>query len=133
MEWLLGWLVFSIVAGIVAGARGRSGMGYFLLSMVLSPLVGLILAIALPSRQLTVQYPGPGDVAAGARVPCPQCAEPIMAAAKVCRFCGFKLPTVDDTPPPPDAPVTPRPGAYKVGHLLGSLLPTDRHRYPPDR
>ena len=50
MEIVLGWIVFSIVAGVIANARGRSGFGFFLLSLVLSPLIGILLAACLPSR-----------------------------------------------------------------------------------
>lgn len=42
------WLVLSGVAGVVAHHKGREGLGYFCLSLVLSPLAGVILACALP-------------------------------------------------------------------------------------
>jgi phosphate/sulfate permease len=48
VEFVVGWIIFSIVAGAIASAKGRSGFGYFLLSLFLSPLVGIILAWALP-------------------------------------------------------------------------------------
>lgn len=91
MEILFLWLALSVVAGVVAGSKGRTGFGYFMLSLVLSPLVGLLLAIALPRVESKPQILGPGDVAEGARVPCPQCAELVLPAAKVCRFCGHRL------------------------------------------
>jgi uncharacterized membrane protein YhdT len=49
MEFLIAWLIFAFVVAIAAGARGRSGIGWFLLSAVLSPLVGLILVLVLPN------------------------------------------------------------------------------------
>jgi hypothetical protein len=52
MEIVLGWFMFSIVAGIIASSRGRSGFGYFMLSLILSPLIGLILAVAMPSLKV---------------------------------------------------------------------------------
>jgi hypothetical protein len=40
------WLVFALVVGGVAGARGCSNVGWSLLAILLSPLIaGLILAI----------------------------------------------------------------------------------------
>lgn len=45
------------------------------------------------------------------RVPCPRCAELIMPAAKICRFCGVNLATGED------------------GRLLGLV---DHHGAPPD-
>jgi hypothetical protein len=40
------WLVFAIVVGSAAGGRGRSGIGWLVLALILSPLIaGLLLAI----------------------------------------------------------------------------------------
>jgi hypothetical protein len=54
--WIVvGWLIFSIVVGAAAGARGRSGFAWVLLSLLISPLVAaIILAIApdLRAREL---------------------------------------------------------------------------------
>jgi hypothetical protein len=49
MEILLFWFVCAIVVGLIAGSRGRNGFGWFLLAMVISPLLAGILAIALPN------------------------------------------------------------------------------------
>jgi hypothetical protein len=43
------WFVSSVAAGIIAKARGRSGIGYFLLTLLLPPLIGFLLAASLPS------------------------------------------------------------------------------------
>jgi hypothetical protein len=127
------WLALSVVAGVIAGAKGRSGFGYFLLSVFLTPLVGLILAIALPKHEPSIKHPGPGDIAAGARVPCPQCAEQIVATAKLCRFCGYQLAAPQAGAPESSGPsVAPAPGAYKAGRAVGGLFSSDKHRYPPN-
>lgn len=39
------WLLPSILVGMYASSKGRSGLGFFLLSIVFSPLVGLIGAL----------------------------------------------------------------------------------------
>jgi hypothetical protein len=39
------WLLFCIGVGALADSRGRSGFGYFLLSFLLSPLLGLIVVL----------------------------------------------------------------------------------------
>ena len=49
MEILFLWLVASIVIGVVAACRGRSGVGWFLFSLLLSPLFGFILVVCLPN------------------------------------------------------------------------------------
>lgn len=43
------WLLFAALVGMFASGRGRSGLGFFLLSLVLSPLVGFIIALLLGS------------------------------------------------------------------------------------
>ena len=46
MLLLILWLVFAVLIGAAARTRGRNGVGWFLLAILLSPLVaGLILAI----------------------------------------------------------------------------------------
>jgi hypothetical protein len=51
MEIAIGtWLVFCIVVAIAANARGRSGIGWFLLSLLISPLFGLILVLVLSRK-----------------------------------------------------------------------------------
>lgn len=91
MEFAFGWVVLSFVAGLIAAVKGRSGFGYFLLSLVLSPLVGLLLAIALPKVEQPPPAPVAGHPVEGTRIACPQCAELVLPAAKVCRFCGHRL------------------------------------------
>lgn len=47
MELIVFWFGFAIVVGVIANNRGRSGIGWFLFSIILSPLLGLILVLAL--------------------------------------------------------------------------------------
>lgn len=42
------WLVFAVLVGVLASSRGRSGFGFFLLSAVFSPLLGLIVVLVMP-------------------------------------------------------------------------------------
>jgi hypothetical protein len=49
MEILVFWLLLAFVVAIAAGSRGRSGAGWFILSVILSPLIGLILVLVLPN------------------------------------------------------------------------------------
>lgn len=46
---VIGWIVLSILAGVGARNKGRSFVGYFFLSLLLSPVIGLIaMAVAKP-------------------------------------------------------------------------------------
>lgn len=78
MEWQWGiglWGLLAIAVGILAARGfGRSGIGWFLLASLLSPLVGLLLFV-LPAKSR----------------PCPFCAEPIKPAAVVCRYCNREV------------------------------------------
>ena len=50
MEIFLFWVVLSVVVGIIASSRGRSGVGWFFVAVLFSPLIAFILVVALPSR-----------------------------------------------------------------------------------
>lgn len=86
MEWKwefwFAWVIASILVAILAKNRGHSGPGFFILSFVLSPMIGAIAVLALARLKK-----------------CPQCAERVRAEAKVCIYCGARL----------DAPAQTRP------------------------
>ena len=69
------WFLAALIVGLVASREfGRSGMGWFLLAIFFTPLIGGLLFL-LPPR----------------RIPCPFCAEPIKPSAVVCRFCNRSI------------------------------------------
>ena len=74
------YILLALAIGILASREfGRSGVGWFLLALLLTPLVGLLLFL----------LPHP-------RKRCPYCAELIQAKASICRFCGRSVPPVPD-------------------------------------
>lgn len=76
------WVLLAIAVGVLASRGfGRSGVGWCVLALIFSPLIGLLLFI-LPAR----------------RRPCPFCAELIQPSAVVCRFCGRDVGAVADHP-----------------------------------
>lgn len=92
MEIVVGWFIFSIVAGVVASGRGRSGLGYFFLSLILSPLIGIILAAALPAKTKAAPVDASGEaISPKTHVRCPDCKELVRADAVKCKHCGAKL------------------------------------------
>lgn len=88
MEVLIGWFFFSVIAGIIASNKGRSGFGFFLLSLLLSPLIGIIMALVIKSNVL-----GNGNAAPSpdTHVRCPDCKELILMEARVCKHCGCRI------------------------------------------
>jgi len=46
------WLGIAVVIGVGAKGRGRSGFGWFLLAIFLSPLVAGLLLVVLPDLRL---------------------------------------------------------------------------------
>ena len=72
-------LLALAVALLASREFGRSAVGWFLLSLITTPLVGLLLFMLPPRRR-----------------PCPFCAESIQPSAVVCRFCGREVSSVTE-------------------------------------
>jgi hypothetical protein len=103
MELVVIWIFCGIVASIVASNKGRSGCGWFILGVFLGPFA---FAVALlPKVESRIQSQGsgpdvrlkndekrPADLSHRDTKVCPQCAEEVKAAAKICRFCRYEFP-----------------------------------------
>ena len=42
---IIGWIVLSVLCGIYASNKGKSFFGYFILAILLSPLIGFVAAM----------------------------------------------------------------------------------------
>lgn len=85
MEVVVGWILAAVVVGLIAGSRGRSGFGWFVLAVMISPLLAGILVLAL-GRAATNEGPTPET-----HVKCPDCRELVLRDARKCKHCGAAL------------------------------------------
>src|SRR5262245_49133093 len=46
------WIAFCIIISVAANTRGRSPLGWFVLAVAISPLLGGLLLLALPKREV---------------------------------------------------------------------------------
>lgn len=70
------WLVLCALAAALAEKKGHKGIGYFLLAIFLSPLIGLLVVAAISNRN---------------QKECPYCFKAIDIRATVCSYCCSEL------------------------------------------
>lgn len=89
------WLLLCfLVDKYAVTQKGRSG--FFVISFLLSPLVGFLIALLVGKNERKAASLSGGKI-------CPACAETVKAAAAVCRFCGHQF-----SRGPASSSVTPR-------------------------
>lgn len=82
------WFVFAIAVGVYASNKGRSGIGWFVLSVLISPLLGFVFCVACKDLSIKAQ---PASPSLATHRKCPSCAEFILPEAIVCKHCGSNV------------------------------------------
>ena len=70
------WIVLCALTATLAERKGHKGIGYFLLALFLSPLIGLIIVACISNKTKKL---------------CPYCKKAIDIHAIVCGYCGKEL------------------------------------------
>jgi hypothetical protein len=86
----LTWLIVSILVAVWASRRGRSGLIAFIVSILLSPLIGIVFVLVNGTNERKIENRA---VANGEMKKCPSCAELVRWEAAKCRYCGHEFVT----------------------------------------
>ncbi|WP_124470767.1 hypothetical protein [Burkholderia ubonensis] len=86
MEVFLLWFVFSVAVALLANKRGRSGVAWFVIAVITSPLIAAIFLLVL--RDVSVRFDAPTPET---HVKCPDCRELVLRDARKCKHCGCTL------------------------------------------
>lgn len=97
MEIFLFWVIASIVVGMWAGGRGRSGGGWFLIAVLVSPLLAWLILLVIGKNEQAVEA---AAISEGGMRKCPMCAELVKREAIKCKHCGAELPPLEEEPKP---------------------------------
>jgi hypothetical protein len=114
MEYAFFWIAFSVVVGVAANARGRDGVGWFLLALFISPLIALLLVLVMQRRGAQTPFE-PDAVHAGIpyRMAPDGAVEAVIQGAQV-RFSDLAKFSAATGGPPPALPTKPNRPALNV-------------------
>lgn len=90
------WLPLSFFIGFFAERKGLPGPAFFFLSLLLSPLVGLVAVVLAAPNKARLEKE---SLRSGEMRKCPYCAELIRTEAIKCRYCGSEV-APSDSPEP---------------------------------
>ena len=110
------WVALCILAGRIASNKGRDFIQFFLLSLFLSPLLGILVAVAARPDIAELEKEQPDS---GTLKKCPHCAELVRHEAVKCRYCGGELPQEQSNQ---SAVPKPSAGAVALGKSIGRLF-----------
>ena len=77
------WVIAALGVGLVASTRGRGSGTWFVIGLLLSPLLAVVLLFAMPNNAAAISTK--------THHACPACAEQVLRAAVKCKHCGGAL------------------------------------------
>ena len=89
------WFSLSLLAGYIANNKGHSFTSYFILLLLLSPVIGLIASIVSSTNTQGIEQE---KLKTGESKRCPYCAELVKAQALICKHCGKDVEDVKARP-----------------------------------
>ena len=89
MEIFIFWIILSVLVGVFASSRGRSGIGHFFIALLLSPLIGALIILVLSQKTEKIEERAINN---GNLKKCPSCAELVKNEAIICKHCNRQLP-----------------------------------------
>jgi hypothetical protein len=91
------WLIIIIYLALcyavstMSDNRNISGSALFILSLILSPFGGFIIALLYPTKSFDNNNEGYSAPNYSSNKTCPMCAEEVKAAAKICKHCRYEF------------------------------------------
>ena len=82
------WAVLCAVVALIANARGRSQLNWFLISFLLSPVVGFVAVVLMPNLKTRTAELAPTP---GVAPPCPRCGQQRIPGQRYCPGCALDL------------------------------------------